>query len=294
MVVVQATDITVDGDPSDWSGLSPADTDPNESNVDDEYDIGDFYFTESDNNATLYLRFDLYDKLVFNDLGQIVVYFDVDQSTSTGLDESRFFGPFGADYRILVYNVGGFYSKSVQEWTGSAWSTLGTGATMQFAFDDDIVEVGIAFAAVGISSEDCFNLGIHFENFSNSEDDNVLGEYCDDPTAANLSSFTVSMDDASMIVEWQTADELDVTGFNVWRSTDTADHGMQLNSAIIPAQTPGELTGNLYTYVDDTALPNSHYYYWLEVKQVNAISAWYGPVEPIRFRLYLPVLLRGE
>lgn len=293
--VVWAADITVDGLTGDWSGVSTSGTD-NDEDVLDGYDIEDYYFTESDNHATFYMRFDVYsDTLAIERGAQVVTYFDIDQDPTTGQPQDSFFGNFGADaYASYYKSLGGANYREVGIWNGVDWDIMGTPATLQTAYAGNTFELGVAYAALGIDSTDCFSVGIHFENYSDSPDDNVLGEHCDTPTGVSLSSFTVNLDDGSIVVEWQTADELDVTGFNVWRSTDTADHGMQLNSAIIPAQTPGELTGNLYTYVDDTALPNSHYYYWLEVKQVNAISAWYGPVEPIRFRLYLPVLLRGE
>jgi len=296
VAVVRAANITVDGLAGDWSGVSKAGTDDDED-VLDGYDIGDFYFTESDNGATFYMRFDVYsDTLVIERGAQIVTYFDIDQDPATGQSQNNFFGNFGADaYASFYKTLGGANYREVGIWNGMDWDIVGLPTTLRTAYAGNTFELGVAYAALGIDSTDCFSVGIHFENYSDSPDDNVLGEHCDTPTGVNLSSFTVtSVQDGSMVVEWQTADELDVTGFNVWRSTDPADHGEQLNATTIPAQTPGELTGNLYSYVDDTALPGTHYYYWLEVEQVGALSAWYGPVQPIRFRIYLPVLLRGQ
>lgn len=116
-----------------------------------------------------------------------------------------------------------------------------------------------------------------------------------DPTAAELSSFTAAWQDRDVVVDWESASEVGLAGFNVWRSTDPTDHGEQLNAVVIPPQTPGELTGNAYSYTDLTAVPGTIYYYWLEARQVGASSYWHGPMQPTgSFRVYLPVLLRGH
>lgn len=115
------------------------------------------------------------------------------------------------------------------------------------------------------------------------------------PTAAELSSFTAAWQAGDVVVDWQTASEVGLAGFNVWRSTDPALHGEQLNAVVIPPQTPGELTGNAYSFTDLTAVPGTIYHYWLEARQVGASSYWHGPMQATgAFRVYLPVLLRGQ
>jgi hypothetical protein len=116
-----------------------------------------------------------------------------------------------------------------------------------------------------------------------------------DPTAAEMASYTAAWDGADVLVEWQTASEVNLKGFNVWRSTDSASQGAQLNDAIIPPLTPGALTGNAYSYTDGTAVPGTAYYYWLETEYVGASSVWYGPMHPATlFRIFMPMVWRAQ
>jgi hypothetical protein len=110
------------------------------------------------------------------------------------------------------------------------------------------------------------------------------------PTAARLSSFQATAGDGAVLLAWQTADEVGLTGFNVWRNTRSTGPGQQLNDLPIQPLSPGSLLGRAYTYRDDTAacdlvasygdgpaVCGTTYYYWLEVLEVGGRRTWYGP-----------------
>jgi len=86
------------------------------------------------------------------------------------------------------------------------------------------------------------------------------------------------MRQAVVIVEWETASELDTAGFNLYRSEDPAGPFVQINETLIPAS-PDPLIGGSYSYEDQSALPNTIYYYQLEDVQSNGSSTRFGPIQ---------------
>lgn len=191
-------------------------------------------------------------------------------------------GDFDGDYDLVIDNVAGTSTELSFDWElypPSGW-TAGY-YYLRFRVCDEPDECNFPGPGVGGAGA------------TNGEVEDY--RWYMNPTAATLSSFTAAWQAGDVVVDWQTASEVGLAGFNVWRSTDPALHGEQLNAVVIPPQTPGELTGNAYSYTDLTAVPGTIYYYWLEARQVGASSYWHGPMQPTgAFRFYLPVLLRGQ
>ncbi len=80
-----------------------------------------------------------------------------------------------------------------------------------------------------------------------------------------VSDFSATYLPASGEIElaWTTADETEITGFNLWRSTSEGGTREKLNDALITAsQQP---LGDTYTFFDDDLVAGQAYYYWLEV-----------------------------
>jgi hypothetical protein len=132
------------------------------------------------------------------------------------------------------------------------------------------------------------NVGwIHFKNT-----DPAYG-----PTLITLDSFTASGYDGHVLLEWQTASEVDNDGFNVWRSQAPDGSYTQLNAKLIPAR-GGPTTGARYSYDDEAVSNGVTYWYKLEDVDVYGTSTMHGPVSatPQRLqRLYLPLFLkRGD
>jgi hypothetical protein len=104
-----------------------------------------------------------------------------------------------------------------------------------------------------------------------------LVETYDGPTAVGLDAFTAAWDGNQVLVEWQTAWELNTVGFNVWRSTSLAGDYAQVSSELIPSASPGGMTGGSYAFTDSAVSPGTTYYYKLEELETGGARNWYGP-----------------
>ncbi|MBU0491102.1 MAG: hypothetical protein KKA73_20575 [Chloroflexi bacterium] len=116
------------------------------------------------------------------------------------------------------------------------------------------------------------------------------------PTAVTLHSFAAAPQDQAIVLTWETALEVDVLGFHVYRAGAAGGPGAEparLTAALLPAT-----GGPAYTYVDETAAPGATYWYWLEVVDAGGGAARYGPVSatrpaPALHTIYLPLVLSG-
>ena len=106
------------------------------------------------------------------------------------------------------------------------------------------------------------------------------------PTAVELLSFTLESARKSIILNWETATEVDNLGFNLYRSTKVNGEKVRINQDLIPTNVPpGSLFGSAYSYIDtgedlkqEKLLPNSNYYYWLEARDIFGGSEFHGPI----------------
>jgi hypothetical protein len=115
------------------------------------------------------------------------------------------------------------------------------------------------------------------------------------PTAVTLSFFAATPGEREILVEWETASEVDILGFNLYREWPEKQR-IRLNDSLIASQVPGSPTGALYQFYDESVLVGITYCYWLEVVDPQGAAALHGPVSaglPEGYRLYLPVILLG-
>ncbi len=102
------------------------------------------------------------------------------------------------------------------------------------------------------------------------------------PTAVTLESMEAVQAPAGgrIDVTWQTAQETDNQGFNLWRGTARDDPNViKLNAAIIPSQAPGGGLGASYAYADTYQLTaGTTYYYWLEDVALDGTTGRHEPV----------------
>ncbi len=114
------------------------------------------------------------------------------------------------------------------------------------------------------------------------------------PTAVVISSFRAKPILNGIQLDWQTANEVNLLGFNLYRADAPDGQRSRLNQSLIPAKTPGGLNGNSYRYQDGAVISGKTYYYWIEVVMRDGTQV-YEPVSviaPYWNQLWLPVISR--
>ena len=96
-------------------------------------------------------------------------------------------------------------------------------------------------------------------------------------TAIDLLSFAATGDGEAVRVSWQTAQESENKGFNLYRGTSPAGPFEKLNGGLIPSgSVSGE--GRSYEFVDTAVSRGTLYYYKLEDVDVSGTVTPHGPV----------------
>lgn len=126
------------------------------------------------------------------------------------------------------------------------------------------------------------------------------------PTAVVLIGFGVIPEDELLVVQWETAAEVDTKEFNLARSSDGRWEN-RANVTYDPIPSEGTPTsGGLYQFIDVSVVPNVTYTYWLVETETSGRELAYGPVTGrlrsssvedwdglLPLRLFLPVVV-GE
>ena len=89
------------------------------------------------------------------------------------------------------------------------------------------------------------------------------------PTAVTLASFSQGSLTNGVQLDWSTATEVGLLGFNLYRSDELEGVKQKLNVNLIPALTPGDLLGNAYQFTDGTAVSGKTYTYWIELVMLD-------------------------
>jgi hypothetical protein len=122
----------------------------------------------------------------------------------------------------------------------------------------------------------------------------------DDPTSVSLVSFTATPEDGSILLEWETASEINNLGFYLYRAESPDGPQTQINESPIPSKAPGSPGGALYDFSDNMVSPDITYYYWLEALDIYAGPTMHGPVEAtiqsytqpvMQYRIFMPVMM---
>lgn len=95
------------------------------------------------------------------------------------------------------------------------------------------------------------------------------------PTATTLSAFTARPVNGPRVrLNWVTASESSLVGFNVWRSSRAHGTFAKINAALIPAQHAGQPVGASYRWRDRRVVSGKKYFYKLELVPSDGAPEW--------------------
>ena len=114
-----------------------------------------------------------------------------------------------------------------------------------------------------------------------------------DPNGVRLSYFGAVPQGHAIHVEWQTATEVDLLGFNLYSAESPDGVRSRLNDSLIPGQMPGSPVGASYEFADESVRSGITYYYWLELLDIYGGSTWTDSIDArILYQVFLPLVNR--
>jgi hypothetical protein len=157
----------------------------------------------------------------------------------------------------------------------------------------------LGFTTEGLDGQDCsqsFNVGSLTNEYITEE--NALNEAClwaqidFTPTPVDLVSLSATAEEGAIVVRWQTGNEIDNLGFNLYRGEWLDGPRTMLNEGLIPGQSAGSPAGGSYEFADTAVESAVRYYYWLEDIDRYGRSTVHEPVTAqLGFRdIELPVV----
>jgi hypothetical protein len=90
----------------------------------------------------------------------------------------------------------------------------------------------------------------------------------DFPLPVTLLAFTASGGPNSVTLQWKTQSEVDMAGYNLYRSLGLQGPFDRINNILIPGQGSGPIQQE-YQYQDEELIPGFHYYYQLAIVEVT-------------------------
>jgi hypothetical protein len=119
------------------------------------------------------------------------------------------------------------------------------------------------------------------------------------PTAVTLYDFTVVAVSSGLRLNWSTATEVNNLVFNLYRRPLSGGDFVQVNAQLILSQSPGQLMGADYAWLDETTSTKDSYVYRLDALDADGSIQQYQVIyQPVRsflkdgppYRLMLPLV----
>ena len=107
--------------------------------------------------------------------------------------------------------------------------------------------------------------------------DKTVSFTIEEATAVELASFDATAQGNGVLLNWETANEIDNVGFNIYRAETQSGQMMKINPYLIASQNPGSTAGAAYSFLDESAMPGATYYYWLEDVDASGVATMQGP-----------------
>jgi hypothetical protein len=98
------------------------------------------------------------------------------------------------------------------------------------------------------------------------------------PTGVTLESFAAAVDGKDVAVNWRSASENEILGYNLLRQADGAADFVTVNPELIVAENAGQDRGAAYTF-RDAAVPPGVYTYVLEFIKLDGTTERSGTVQ---------------
>jgi hypothetical protein len=105
----------------------------------------------------------------------------------------------------------------------------------------------------------------------------ALGIKENQPTAITLASLRVQPGNRIVTISWQTGDETDNLGFNIYRAEAKEGNYEKINTSFIPSRV-GSGLGATYEFLDSSVNNRTAYFYKLEDVDINGKHTMHGPV----------------
>lgn len=96
-------------------------------------------------------------------------------------------------------------------------------------------------------------------------------------TEVTLVAFDAVVDNKAITLNWQTGNEIDNLGFNVYRSESSDGEYTRINTEMVSAK-GSAFIGTSYSYTDENVVPGVTYYYKLEDLDVDGFNTFHGPI----------------
>jgi hypothetical protein len=110
------------------------------------------------------------------------------------------------------------------------------------------------------------------------------------PTAVILVAFSGTPQYNTIRLDWTTVTEVDLIGFNVFRSETVDGVKQKQNVSLIPAVHFGHMEGSDYQFVN-TVDQGHHYFYWLELVRTGSSNDLSDPIElTTDYVMFVPLL----
>jgi hypothetical protein len=97
------------------------------------------------------------------------------------------------------------------------------------------------------------------------------------PTAVELAAFEATAQGNGVLLTWETASEIDNLGFNLYRADSQVGQLVKINANLIASQNMGSAVGAAYSFLDESAVPGTTYYYWVEDIDASGTATKHGP-----------------
>jgi hypothetical protein len=115
------------------------------------------------------------------------------------------------------------------------------------------------------------------------------------PTGVTVGSPSAVAGDIAILVRWQSFNEINILGYNIYRSQDLFSTPTKINTELIKAEQAGTRYGSGYEFSDGTATANLLHFYWLEVIKMDGTTELLTPAAAgiiTSNKVYLPAMMR--